>query len=765
MVVIFAAAAVFVTGVRGEQSDEEFVGPFPSWRDVKRDYGATGDGKTDDTEAIQRGLDDLVKHTNHCVLYLPAGKYRITKTLKTVRQAHTDCLGVSVVGQEPGSVVLTWAGPEGGTMMEWDAWYSKISRLTFDGARSAGTALAYGPAFSTYNETSDIWFRDAKAGLVFGGPVTQGQAENEVLRCQFIRCDVGVQTVNWNSMDIWVWYCRFVDCGRGVHNVMGNWHVWQSLFLRSRTADMSTINLMAFSAVNNTSIGSRRFFDFSTGHTWGSPVSLTGNKVYDTTGDWAVLLDNAGPYLVVDNTFRLSGPARAARMTWADQTFVGNTYTTTNAVEERGRFRRVQEKMVRGSEIPSPTNDMPRTPLHRERVVTEVKANGSGAEIQEAIDAAIRRGAARGVVHLPMGKYKVEKTLVVPVGADIQIIGDGAGETASRIEWAGAATGVVLKVEAPSHVVLRDFHIHAGNARAILVANADTMAGRVFADQLNVNGPSTKTSNQTAAVRINGLEQADVLLRAQQGSGNAGTWIEVIGGPNAASATNQISVITGATGSAAGQYNVRNNGRLVVRGVYHERSSDSLNGLHLTDKGVLSIDATRFSYATSKTAATVAADNFAGLFTLATCMLMPVETKESCRFELRGDGSKASVLALNCQFWIQHPTTAQDVWGNKSAPAARGGLVGCNINTGNKEAAPKGFAFLANVGDHFDPSKSRFDRVRLSKKARWTTKRFFDTSSHCGRLACGARLDAERLVAARPVLPRLARRAWGGQIT
>jgi hypothetical protein len=97
---------------------------------------------------------------------------------------------------------------------------------------------------------------------------------------------IGIQTVNWNSMDIWVWNGRFEDCGRGVYNVMGNWHVWESLFLRSRVADLSTMNLMAFSAVNSTSVGSRRFFDFSTGHTWGSPVSLTGNRVLDPTGDW-----------------------------------------------------------------------------------------------------------------------------------------------------------------------------------------------------------------------------------------------------------------------------------------------------------------------------------------------------------------------------------------------------------------------------------------------------------------------------------------------
>jgi len=33
--------------------------------------------------------------------------------------------------------------------------------------------------------------------------------------------------------------------------------------------------------------------------------------------------------------------------------------------------------------------------------------------------------------------------------------------------------------------------------------------------------------------------------------------------------------------------------------------------------------------------------------------------------------------------------------------------VGCNINTSNKEAAPKGFEFLANVGDDPDPAKSK----------------------------------------------------------
>ena len=48
---------------------------------------------------------------------------------------------------------MRWDGTNGGTMFQCNAWYSRISRLTFDGAGRAGTGLQYGPAFSTYNET------------------------------------------------------------------------------------------------------------------------------------------------------------------------------------------------------------------------------------------------------------------------------------------------------------------------------------------------------------------------------------------------------------------------------------------------------------------------------------------------------------------------------------------------------------------------------------------------------------------------------------
>ncbi|MGA2253928.1 MAG: glycosyl hydrolase family 28-related protein, partial [Thermoguttaceae bacterium] len=179
---------------------DEFVGPFSSWANVK-DYGAVGDGRTDDTAAIQKAMEAVrSKDSASRVLYFPAGAYRITSTLKLDRISHSEPLGMSITGEAPEKTTILWDGPAGQTMFHYNAWYASLSRFTLDGAGKAKVALQHGIAFTTANEISDIVFKDVQVGIEAG--MRDGIAETAVLRCRFYRCSkVAISIQNFNSLD------------------------------------------------------------------------------------------------------------------------------------------------------------------------------------------------------------------------------------------------------------------------------------------------------------------------------------------------------------------------------------------------------------------------------------------------------------------------------------------------------------------------------------------------------------------------------------
>jgi hypothetical protein len=685
-------------------AEEFFAGPFPSWKNVKADYGAMGDGKADDTAAIQKALDDLRLHKNFCVLYFPAGTYRVTDTVKTVRKEHEDCMGVAVLGENPATTTLRWDGKKDGILFQYDAWYSRIGRLTLDGNGKAAACLAYGPTFSTNNETADLVFKNATIGLFLGVPGA-GQAENAVLRCRFSHCGTGVRTVDFNSMDIWVWHCRFEDCGHGLFNAAGNFHAYYNLFLRSKKADIGTNNLMVFSFVGNSSYGSQCFLDFSGGHTWGSPTSITGNRIFDPQGNVAIRLGNGGPYLVMDNVIR-SRPGQAGpvvQMTWGDQAFVGNTYTVAGAVQEEGRSLRIDEKVVAAKGLDSRMPVLPETPPRREGKVIEVPAGSSADAIQKAIDAAAEFRGRQPVVHLPKGTYRIDRTLVVPAGLDVWIVGDGGATTATALQWAGPAGGVLLKLQGPSRAALSDFCLTApASARCLLVEDCDQPGGRILADQLVATGLTPERKCKTA-LRIDGVERATLLFRCVQGGGNSSeTFVEVIGDPERRTGANgpgRPAILTGAGGTSDTQYTVTKGGRLLVRGFYHEKDGSSARAIRLSDSGSLAIDSTRFTYQTSDKEPLIELDGFRGDFALTASVLTAVESSPPGRLELRGKGDGCKALCLATQFWVNEAgVNTGKVWRNETTPPAAAAMALCNINTATKGATPNGFDRLENNG-------------------------------------------------------------------
>ena len=78
--------------------------------DAKRDFGAKGDGTTDDTAALQKTIDAARARGNGAIAYLPAGGYAITHTLQVGGEDY-------YVGGSGFRSGLRWKGPEGGTMV------------------------------------------------------------------------------------------------------------------------------------------------------------------------------------------------------------------------------------------------------------------------------------------------------------------------------------------------------------------------------------------------------------------------------------------------------------------------------------------------------------------------------------------------------------------------------------------------------------------------------------------------------------------------
>ena len=117
------------------QAVEEFVGPFPSWRQVQCTGG-------DDTALLQNELDTLGR-SGSPVLYIQPGVCRITSTLRLGQGAGATggVHYVSMLGHDPADTTILWAGPRGGKMFEVNGVaHSRFGRLTWDGGGLADMA-------------------------------------------------------------------------------------------------------------------------------------------------------------------------------------------------------------------------------------------------------------------------------------------------------------------------------------------------------------------------------------------------------------------------------------------------------------------------------------------------------------------------------------------------------------------------------------------------------------------------------------------------
>jgi len=145
------------------------------------DYGAKGDGVTDDTAAIQAAIDYVTNGT----VFFPAGQYKITSTLKISYNNvnFQNCVNLLGTGQGSG---IYWYGPNNVAMV----WYEG----TTANAGQFSTTVVEKLYFKNQNTaTGLIGIRLGNAASPF--PVGGGGVANVTIRNNvFIDMAVGVQT-------------------------------------------------------------------------------------------------------------------------------------------------------------------------------------------------------------------------------------------------------------------------------------------------------------------------------------------------------------------------------------------------------------------------------------------------------------------------------------------------------------------------------------------------------------------------------------------
>jgi hypothetical protein len=132
-------------------------------------FGARGDGRHDDTAAIQRALDAGVGR----VVFFPhtgpseskAAAYVISATLETDKNGPVSILGGA--GTEE-AVFIVWNGPSNGTMLRWNSGWGRMTGINlYSGSALPGIVMhiGYNPSNTTAVSIEDVEFEHC----VFGG--------------------------------------------------------------------------------------------------------------------------------------------------------------------------------------------------------------------------------------------------------------------------------------------------------------------------------------------------------------------------------------------------------------------------------------------------------------------------------------------------------------------------------------------------------------------------------------------------------------------
>ncbi len=500
------------------------------WLNVKKDVTpqAVGDGKADDTAAIQAALDKLPRRANGSKgVFLPAGTYRITKTLTNKIQ---NIAGIFIVGTGRNTKIV-WDGPQDGVMFRSNGIHRyRVTGIIWDGRNKA--AVGFDHRADKRYETrvrhqSEAFLNFTDTGIRVGYKQKVASAEMIYENLLFENCKKnGISFLAWNDYDNTITGCGFYKCGTAVNVVRGNIYLRDSHFEESSVADLN-LTTHSHSVRRCTSLNSNMFITSPHGSSSQEVVVEDCRVSGWKDPDGAIVTRLRGPNLIFDTVFsnppNNAPPIYLANGKHMQQLLIvsNNSYEGCAKQVNPGVKSRITEipKGTMGGVIKGPEQTFLRDKWRIPGKVFDVtkfggRPNDRGddtAAIRAAIAAAAKHGND-AIAYLPTGYYIVSDTIVIK-GAKYFVGGSGVS---TIIQWRGKADGTVFKIENPQDIVLEHFQIKADNKilpALCMISQLGTKDGsKMTYDGVYVGGSWLKGIKSTRGLECVGLGPKDSVL-------------------------------------------------------------------------------------------------------------------------------------------------------------------------------------------------------------------------------------------------------------
>jgi Pectate lyase superfamily protein len=261
--------------------DTDFEGLFLN---VKT-FGARGDGKTDDTNALQTAFAAAIGTApkyNTCLVYFPKGNYRITKPLSFYEPA---ALGGFIGGADSSSVRIINTATS--TALRVGAWGFTVQGIGFSLPKTSSTCLNglveidALTASKSGCPTAQVFFRkcafrNGEIGVAIGNRNSEREGDFIFLgsntdmclfeNCIFAQNQTGMSVSFFNSLMQGVTGCTFLNNTYGIRNFgkgsyreteiekgkkvlvyqgAGTWYVHHSTFKNTKVHDFEMINAIS----------------------------------------------------------------------------------------------------------------------------------------------------------------------------------------------------------------------------------------------------------------------------------------------------------------------------------------------------------------------------------------------------------------------------------------------------------------------------------------------------------------------------------------